>query len=349
VRKFNYKNSPRQYLAPEVVSMLSTIHENKGKQELYTELQAEVLETLVKVAKVQSTSSSNRIEGISTSDKRFAEIVNEKSAPRNRNEEEIAGYRNVLNTIHENYAHIEVTPSIILQLHRDLYSFAKVSIGGKYKNADNYIVEKRDDGTEYIRFKPLPAYLTETAMRDICEQFNLAIQKDEINPLITIPMFILDFLCIHPFNDGNGRMSRLLTLLLTYRSGYVVGKYISIERLIEQSKEQYYEVLQQSSQGWIDGQNDYMPFIRYFLGLLIKAYGEFEERVSHLKYGKMSKPERIKKIIENKIGKFTKKDIQDACPDISGVTIERALKNLQENNYIVKVGNGRFAGYVRSQ
>ena len=186
-------------------------------------------------------------------------------------------------------------------------------------------------------------------MKDICEQFTIAIQKDEINPLLIIPMFIVDFLCIHPFNDGNGRMSRLLTTLITYRSGYVVGKYISIERLIEQSKEQYYEVLQQSSQGWIDGKNDYMPFIRYFLGLMVKAYGEFEERVSHLKYGKMSKPERIKKIIENKIGKFTKKDIQDACPDISGVTIERTLKNLQENNFIVKVGNGRFAGYVRSK
>ena len=349
MRKFDYKNSPKNYLSPEIVAMLSTIHENKGKQELYAELQGEVLETLVKVAKVQSTSSSNRIEGISTSDKRFAEIVNEKSAPKNRNEEEIAGYRNVLNTIHESYAHIDITSNMILQLHRDLYSYAKTSIGGKYKNADNFIVEKTEDGKEFVRFKPLPAYLTETAMKDICGQFTAAIQKDEINPLIIISMFILDFLCIHPFNDGNGRMGRLLTLLLTYRSGYVVGKYISIERLIEKTKEQYYEVLQQSSQDWIDGKNDYTPFIRYTLGLLIKAYGEFEERVSHLKYSKMTKTDRIKKIIENKVGKFTKRDILDACPDISYITVERMLLTLQKEGYIVKVGDGRYTGYVKKE
>ena len=347
MRTFDYKNSPKNYLTSEIVSMLSTIHENKGKQELYIELQGEILETLVKVAKVQSISSSNRIEGIYTSDKRLVEIVNEKTEPKNRKEEEIAGYRNVLNTIHESYAHIDISSNIILQLHRDLYSFAKTSIDGKFKNADNYIIETKENGTEIVLFKPLPAYLTETAIKEICEQFRIAIQKNEIDPLLIIPMFIVDFLCIHPFNDGNGRISRLLTLLLTYRSGYVVGKYISIERLIEKTKEQYYEVLQQSSQEWIDGKNNYLPFIRYFLGVLIKAYNEFEERVSHLKYSKMSKSDRIKKIIDKNVGKFTKKEILDTCPDISYITVERVLLEMQKNGYIVKVGNGRYTWYVK--
>ena len=345
MRTFEYINSPGEYLTPEVVSLLAKIHENKGKQELYSEMQRDVLETLVKIAKVQSTSSSNRIEGISTSDKRFAEIVNEKSAPRNRNEEEIAGYRNVLNTIHENFTHINISPSVILQLHRDMYSFTNASIGGKYKNADNLIIETREDGTDVVRFTPLPAYLTENAIKDICEQYALALKKGKHDSLILIAMFIVDFLCIHPFNDGNGRMSRLLTLLLTYRSGYVVGKYISVERLIEQTKEQYYDVLQQASANWIEGKNDYLPFIRYFFGLMIKAYGEFEERVSHLKYAKTSKPDRIKAIITNKVGKFTKKDILEACPDISNVTIERVLLALQKAGVIVKIGNGRYTEY----
>jgi len=184
-------------------------------------------------------------------------------------------------------------------------------------------------------------------MADCCEAFNNAVKKEAFDPLLLIPLFILDFLCIHPFNDGNGRMSRLLTLLLTYRAGYIVGKYISIERLIEQTKEQYYEVLHASSQGWIDGKNDYMPFIRYFLGILVKAYNEFEERVSHLKFGKISKPERIKKIIENKIGKFNKQDIRDLCPDISIQTIEKTLIELVKQGEIIKIGNGRYAGYAR--
>ncbi|MDR1917871.1 MAG: Fic family protein [Christensenellaceae bacterium] len=349
MRIFDYKTNLGKYLTTEIVGMISSIHENKGKQELYTELQGEMLETLVKVAKVQSTVSSNRIEGIYTSDKRITEIMAEKSVPLNRNEEEIAGYKNVLNTIHESYNHIEISSNIILQLHRDLYSYAKTSIGGQYKNADNLIIETQEDGNEIIRFKPLPAYLTDIAMNDICREFNSAISKGEIDSLLLIPMFIVDFLCIHPFNDGNGRISRLLTLLLTYRADYVVGKYIGIERLIEETKEQYYEVLQASSQNWINGTNDYTPFIRYFLSILIKAYREFEERVSHLKYSKISKAERVKKIIENRIGKFTKKDLEEACPDISSVTIERTLNAFQKDGFIIKIGNGRYAAYVKNK
>ena len=250
MKAFDYKNVPKALLTPDIVSMLTSIHEHKGKQELYIEAHADALATLMEIAKVQSTGSSNRIEGIHTTDKRLEELVRDKSTPRNRTEQEIAGYRDVLATIHESYDYIHPRPNIILQLHKQLYSFAGTSIGGSYKNSDNFITETDADGNESIRFKPIPAYLTANTMENLCYSFNKSIEKNEHDPLLLIPMFVLDFLCIHPFNDGNGRISRLLTLLLYYRAGYIVGKYISLEKLIENTKDTYYEVLQDSSTDW---------------------------------------------------------------------------------------------------
>jgi len=344
---FNYDESPRVLLTPDVVAMLTSIHEHKGKQELFVEAHADALVTLVEVAKIQSTGASNRIEGINTTDKRLEELVRKKSAPRNRTEQEIAGYRDVLATIHESYDYIPPRPNIFLQLHKQLYSFSKSSTGGSYKNADNYISEKGPEGRESIRFQPIPAYLTATAMESLCTSFIKSLEKNEHDPLLLISMFVLDFLCIHPFNDGNGRMSRLLTLLLLYRAGYIVGKYISLEKLIENSKDTYYEALQDSSVLWHENRSDYLPFIRYSLGILQKAYNEFEERVQFLRYRGLPRPDRIKAVIESKIGKITKKEIMEACPDISKITVERTLTALVKAGYLEKIGGGRTAAYSK--
>ena len=275
------------------------------------------------------------------------ELVSQKAEPRNRSEQEIAGYREVLSTIHEGYEHINPRPNIILQLYRDLYSYSQGSAGGSYKNSDNVIAETDAKGHQKAHFIPVPAFQTAEAMEEPCTRFLEAWEADRIDKLILIPMFILDFLCIHPFNDGNGRMSRLLTLLLFYKAGYIVGKYVSMEMLIEKTKETYYEALQASSTGWHESENSYEPFVKYYLGIMLKAYNEFESRVEYLKHRNLSKPDRIKAVIDNKVGKITKKEILELCPDISRVTVERTLTDLVKSGYIAKVGAGPSTGYVR--
>ena len=347
MRKFDFINNPAKLLKPEIVQMVGSIHEHKGKQELFVEANIDELKTLLEVALIQSTGASNRIEGIFTSDKRLEELIKQKAEPRNRSEQEIAGYREVLATIHESYEYIMPRPNVILQLHRDLYSYSQGTVGGTYKNSNNVIAERDAEGKQKVRFVPVPAFQTSDAMDELCTRFLDAWGADRIDKLILIPMFILDFLCIHPFNDGNGRMSRLLTLLLFYKAGYIVGKYVSMEMLIEKTKETYYEALQSSSSGWHENENDYEPFVKYYLGIVIKAYNEFESRVEYLKHRGLSKPDRIKKLIDQKVGKITKKEIMELCPDISKVTVERTLTELVKSGYIAKVGAGPSTGYVR--
>lgn len=347
MRIFDYRKTPEKLLTPEIVQMIASIHEHKGKQELFFEANQDELKTLLEVAMIQSTGASNRIEGICTTDKRLKELVSQKAEPRNRSEEEIAGYREVLAMIHESYEYIVPRSNMILQLHRDLYSFSRGAVGGNYKNSDNLIAEIDSEGHEKVRFIPVPAFQTAEAVEELCNRFWEAWEADYIDKLILIPMFVLDFLCIHPFNDGNGRMSRLLTLLLFYKAGYIVGKYISMEMLIEKTKETYYEALQASSGDWHENENAYEPFVRYYLGVTLKAYNEFENRVEHLKNRSLSKPDRIKALIDQKIGKITKKEIMDTCPDISKTTIERTLTELVKNGHIAKVGSGPATGYVR--
>lgn len=347
MRKFDYIKQPEMLLTPEIVQMIASIHEHKGKQELFLEANIDELKTLLKVALIQSTGASNRIEGIFTSDKRLEELVSQKSEPRNRSEQEIAGYREVLATIHESFEYVVPRPNIILQLHRDLYSYSQGAIGGSYKNSDNVIAEIDAEGHQKTRFIPVPAFQTAEAMDELCSRFLEAWEEDHMDKLILIPMFILDFLCIHPFNDGNGRMSRLLSLLLFYKAGYIVGKYVSMEMLIEKTKETYYGALQASSTGWHENKNSYAPFVKYYLGIILKAYNEFENRVEHLKNRTLSKPDRIKAMIDQKVGKITKKEIMELCPDISKVTVERTLTELVKSGYIAKVGAGPSTGYVR--
>ncbi|MBQ5652597.1 MAG: Fic family protein [Peptococcaceae bacterium] len=345
MRNYDYTKKWEQLLTPEIVGLLTRIHEYKGEQTLFIEAQADTLAHLTEIAKIQSTEASNRIEGIYTSDERLRLLVKDKTIPHTRSEQEIAGYRDVLNSIHESYDYIPIKPSIILQLHRDLYRFSGIN-GGRYKNTDNVIAEEDAQGNRSIRFQPVPAWETQDAMERLCQAFDEAIGREEIDPLLLIPMFVLDFLCIHPFNDGNGRMSRLLTLLLLYRAGYIVGKYISIEKLIEETKETYYEALQTSSQNWHEEQNRYEPFVRYMLGIVLSAYREFSSRVKTLTASGLSKPERIAELIKNTIGKITKAEIQQKCPDISTITIQRTLNKLLENREIIKIGGGRYTAYT---
>ena len=346
MRNFEYSQSWHKLLTPEIVTMLAQIHEYKGEQNLFIEAKADTLTQLVEIAKIQSTEASNKIEGIYTSDDRLKRLLANKTTPRSRNEQEIAGYRDVLATIHESYEYIPLRPTMILQLHRDLYKFSGKSIGGSYKNADNIIAEEDATGNRFVRFQPMAAWETPEAMTAICAAFDDALNHSDADPLLTIPMFILDFLCIHPFNDGNGRMSRLLTLLLLYRSGYIVGKYISVEKMIETTKETYYEALQSSSQDWHEGENDYAHFVRYMLGVILAAYREFSARVKVLTTSGLSKPDRIREIIKDTLGKITKTEIMAKCPDISQVTVQRTLNELVKSGEIIKIGGGRYTSYV---
>ena len=346
MRVFDYKKEYKKLLSADIVSLLTSIHEYKGKQLQIASENADVLTQLVEIAKIQSTDASNKIEGISTSNERLQKIVKEKTRPKTRSEKEIAGYRDVLSTIHESYDYIPPRSSMILQLHRDLYKFTGSSIGGNYKNSDNVIAEEHADGTKTVRFQPVPAWETPEYVNAICAAYDDALHDDENDALAVIPMFILDFLCVHPFNDGNGRMSRLLTLLLLYRTGYTVGKYISVEKLIADSKETYYEVLQDSSYDWHDGKNDYAPFVRYMLGIVVAAYREFESRAALIVDSNFSKPDRVREVIKGRIGPITKIEIMKECPDISQVTVQRALADLLKNGLIVKLGGGRYTKYI---
>lgn len=344
MRDYNYKEKWSKLLTPEIVKKLTLINEYKGEQRLFIEAHKDELIELVEIAKIQSTEASNRIEGIFTADDRIKSLVQAKTTPRDRDEAEIAGYRDVLNTIHENYDYIPINANYILQLHRDLYKFLGSTEGGRFKTSDNIIRETDADGNECVRFRPVPAWKTAPSIDELCKSYHEA--KSEADPLLLSLMFILDFLCIHPFNDGNGRMSRLLTLLLLYQSGFIVGKYISIERIIEESKETYYEVLQDSSINWHENENDYKPFVNYMLGVVVNAYKEFESRVELLTNPNLSKADRVREIIRKHIGTITKAELLNMNPDISDTTIQRALADLLKNGEIEKIGGGRYTKYV---
>ena len=346
MRTFDFKTEYPKLLTPEIVAYLAQIHEQKGRQNPLIEAEKNAISELLEIAKIQSTEASNRIEGIITTDDRLKKLVLNKTTPKSRSEREIAGYRDVLETIHESYAYMPPRPGMILQLHRNLYRFSSTSIGGSFKNSDNVIAETLPDGTKRIRFEPVPAWQTPEAMDSLCAAFQEALDDPELDPLLLIPMFILDFLCIHPFNDGNGRMSRLLTLLLLYRSEYFVGKYISLEKLIADSKESYYEALQESSAGWHEGENDYAPFVRYLLGVVIAAYRAFADSVDILVTKGLSKPGRVRELIRTTTGPITKAQIMSQCPDVSQKTVERALKELMDSGEVLKIGGGRYTSYT---
>lgn len=348
MRKFDYSIIPDELMNHEIMNLISAIHEYKGKQELFIEAKSDVLESMLEIAKIQSTGASNRIEGIYTSDERLDALVKEKAEPRNRSEREIAGYREVLGLVHESYDYIVPRANVILQLHRDLYHFSPLSHGGNFKGSDNVITETDASGQKKVRFQPMSAFETPDGIDRLTDTFIEAINTEKYDPLLLIPMFILDFLCIHPFSEGNGRMSRLLTLLLLYRSGYIVGKYISIEMIIEKTKETYYEVLQDSSTDWYEEKNNYLPFVKYYLEVILSASKEFSARVELMQNRSLSKPERIRSLFDNTLEKLSKRMILEKCPDISKATVEITLASLLKEGYIIKIGAGKNTAYIRN-
>lgn len=383
-RQFDYSAFGESLWDDDILLQLTRIHEYKGRQAFYRAQKAAELEQLVKIAKVQSTTRSNKIEGIVTTNTRIRELLDDKTAPRDRNEAEIAGYRDVLALIHDSYEHIPLRASVIQQLHRDLYSFSGSDIGGRFKDSQNYITGYTPDGKAYTRFKPLDAWETPEAIETICEEYRRAVDSGAVDALLLIPVFIADFLCIHPFNDGNGRISRLLTVLLLYQSGYFIGRYISLEYIIEQSKETYYDVLSEISGGWHEGRNDYKPFIRYLLGVIVKAYRECEKRLELVERPRPSEradvqipqiapllvnrfsglfmkerekerkleckkaKRRILSALERNPGGLTKVQIMEECPEIPYSIFIEALRKLRHKGLVMKDGKGKRARYFRA-
>lgn len=346
MRRFDYSKIKEYRWDSEILGLVAQIHEFKGRQEMYLRQKPAVLERLVEIAKVQSTEASNKIEGIVTTATRIQQLCMDKTTPRNRDEEEIMGYRDVLNTIHENYEYIPLRSSYILQLHRDLYKYSEKAIGGRYKNTQNVIAAKHADGSQRVIFTPLAPHETPAAMDEICESFNRVIDSCEVDALILIPFFIHDFLCVHPFNDGNGRMSRLLTTLLLYRQGYMVGKYISLESKIEQTKTTYYEVLNECSQGWHEQQDNPIPFVKYLLRIILAAYRDFESRFT-LVDDRLPAIEQVRSVVREQIGMFTKSEIAELAPGIGKASVENSLKKLAEEGAIERHGRGKATYYTR--
>ena len=347
MRRFNYTALKNMKWDAEMMGYVAVIHEMKGKQVFYLKQQPESLDKLVEIARVQSTESSNEIEGIRTTNTRLKQLVSEKTTPKNRNEQEIAGYRDALAVIHESFEYIPLTPNYLLQLHKILYSYSEKDVGGRFKNVQNYISAIDREGKQFTLFTPPAPYETPDMVSELCDEFNRAIAKCEVDPLILIPIFIHDFLCIHPFLDGNGRMSRLLTTLLLYRSGYMIGKYISLEAKIAKNKNLYYDALELSQARWYEGNDDPTPFVKYLLGTIISAYRDFEERMEIIG-DKDSAMNIVTKAVATRIGKFTKADIVALCPSISVSSVESSLKKSLRNGVIEKHGNGRATFYTRN-
>lgn len=346
MRSFDYLALTTKQWDNEILSMVAQIHERKGRQELYLRQKPAELERLVEIAKVQSTEASNEIEGIRTTNTRLKQLCADKTTPKNRDEKEIMGYRDVLNTIHENFEYIPIRSNYILQLHRDLYQYSGKGIGGSFKNTQNYISATDASGNRFVLFTPLPPYETPEAIDRICESYNRTIDSGEIDPLILIPAFIHDFLCIHPFNDGNGRMSRLLTTLLLYRSGYLVGRYISLESKIAKNKGVYYDALEDCQKGWHEGTEDISPFIKFLLSTILAAYRDLEERIN-LVSGKLPAVEIVRRAAYGKIGKITKNDVMELCPSLGRTSIQNALKELVETGVLIRHGKGKSTFYTR--
>ena len=345
MRKFDYSFLESEAIPNNVVSYLFAIERNKTLSETFKVSYPKVFNNLVKIAKVQSVKDSNAIEGIVSTDKRIESIVNKKTEPLNHNEQEIAGYRDALEIIHQDYQTIDIDTRELLLLHKTLLEHAQTPSRGKFKETNNIIVQINSDGSRSVRFTPLSAQETPKAIEQMLLAFHEARFNSNINPLLLIPCFILDFLCIHPFSDGNGRMSRLLTLLLLYQSGYDVGKYVSLEHMINKNKASYYQRLYESSTGWTENKNSYWPFIENFLLILLSTYNELTDRYNIIKDKKLSKSERIEETIKQTLGKISKEELYRIWPDISVNTIELELSRLLKEGLIKKVGTTNGASY----
>ena len=348
MRSFNYSEIKDRKWDSELLGLVAAIYREAGKQEMYLKQRPKELEKLVEIAKVQSTQASNAIEGIVTTNTRIRQLVQEKTAPRDRNEQEIAGYRDVLNIIHESFDAIPITQNYILQLHKILYSHMNNPMAGRTKNVQNYISATYPDGHTETLFTPLAPYETPEALDRICEEYNRVIGNMEVEPLIAIAIFIHDFLCIHPFNDGNGRMSRLLTTLLLYRNGFYVGRYISLEAKIAKNKDLYYDALGRAQIGWHEGKEDSVPFIKYLLGTILAAYKDFADRFALVETN-LPAFDTVRRATMDRVGRFTKQDIRELCPSLSVSSVEGALRKLVASGELTREGVGKKTRYYRSK
>ena len=346
MRTFNYSSINDQKWDSEILGLIAAIYKEAGKQELYLKHRPEELKKLIEIAKIQSTEASNAIEGIVTTNTRIKQLVQDKTTPRTRDEQEIAGYRDVLNLIHESFDAIPISRNYILQLHKIMYSHMNNPLAGRTKSVQNYITATYPDGHTEILFTPPAPFETPEALDKICEEYNKVIGNFELEPLIAISVFIHDFLCIHPFNDGNGRMSRLLTTLLLYRNGFYVGRYISLEAKIAKNKDLYYSSLFKAGDGWYQGNEDTVPFIKYILGTILSAYKDFEDRFT-LVAEKLPAIEMVRQASMNKIGRFTKQDMRELCPSLSDSSLESSLRKLVAEGEIKREGKGKNTCYFR--
>lgn len=345
IKQFDYQTLNHLNYSSDLVNKMNQIYNLRGKTDSYETDYRDTLDRLVEVAKIQSTSSSNRIEGIYTTDERMNKIMQDKTQPRNRDEKEISGYRDVLKLIHEQYDYIPISVNSILEMHKRLFAYTGSTWGGNFKDSNNKIVTEYGNGKQEVRFNPPAAYLTPELVRNLCDSYNLAIKEGVFSPLLLSGAFIFDFVSIHPFNDGNGRMSRLLMLLTMYKAGFDVGKYISIEKSIEETKSSYYQALKDSSEQWMNNKNDYLPFLEYFLGIILKDYREFNERLSMVNQSDLPVDQLVLKTIRQALKPLSIKELNNFIPQYSEITIRRAVKKLRDANKLEKIGQARSTKY----
>ena len=342
----SFKKTGKEVELPlATVWMMNSISEYKGKEELFTKQSPQILNALVEMALIESAESSNRIEGVTVDRDRLKPLVIGHSKPRDRSEEEVAGYRKALDLIHKKHDSLEISPETIKELHR--LSRLDVGDAGAWKTKNNEIIKKHANGRIEIIFKPLEAAKVPEVMKQLCLAYKHSLAQSEYPSLYAIACLILDFLCIHPFRDGNGRVSRLLTLLALYQAGYKVGTYISLERIIEQSKETYYESLNKSSQKWHKGRHDVMPWFHYFLSTIVSAYKEFEQRAGSVKNHRGAKTELVRQTILNQVGEFSVSDIERECPGVSRDMVRVIFRQLQKEKKIICLGKGKSAKWKK--
>jgi Fic family protein len=342
MKSFEEKGLPALSLSHDLMQSVGRLHEYRGREQLYTQQARQALGTLKEVAIIRSAESSNRIEGVEAPPERIKKLMQESAAPETRSEQAIAGYRDVLSVIHTRHEDIELSSGVVRQFHRDLLKYTS-SRGGEWKSAGNDIIEKHPDGREVVRFETAEPHRTPEYMKTLHDRFDRAWTEEEVDPLLLIAAYVLDFLCIHPFRDGNGRMARLLTLLLLYKSDYGVGQYISLEKLVEDSRESYYEALYRSSQGWHEAGHDLQPWTDYFLGTLLAAYEDFEDRVGELRTQRGAKTQRILDAVEELPDGFKTRDVEELCPSVSRSLIRKVFNDLKEQGKIKAEGRGPAA------
>ena len=348
MRSFEHGYLYEMPISHGLVKSMGLLGEFKGRSGLYTRQSPEVLETLRRAAMVQSVESSNRIEGVTVAAGRIDPLVLKHAKPRDRSEKEISGYRDALARIHADSARLKLSTGVIQSFHRAMYRYTDES-GGRWKRRDNAILEVQPDGRQIVRFRPVSALATPKFMRRLLELHARELASGKADPLLLAAAFILDFECIHPFADGNGRVGRLLTLLLLYQCGYGVGRYIGLERVVEQSKETYYEALYRSSQGWHEGRHDLRPWVEYFLGVLIAAYNDFEARVGTISSAKGAKRVLVKNAVDHLPPRFTIGELAQVCKGISRKTLARALRDLREEGAVRSLGRGPDAQWEKME